>query len=624
MAPRKSTTSTSASKPATPRSSAKKPTASKSAASAAPKDSSTKTKTVRRRNVHGRNVRGADPFGLSGFNSAKTFFEAASKSRRLESAVDAGPNSANGEIEYVRMRSRWTYANDSFYRNCCKQIANNAVSYGIKPIIKDKRLLKLWKRWSKEADVRGRLNFYAIQHALGSTVPRDGEALVRFRERRPEDMRSGVPFQLQLMEADHLPLSYTQIGPNGNRITSGVELDAIERVTRYWLYEFHPKDLWQGTAGSLVPKPVPAHEIMHIFAPDRFTGTRGYPWGASSLNTSESLRSYEMFELERKKGQAGFLGVLKKPRLANDDDGSVQGAQSDDEDEDDVVVAPMEPNTVMVVPDDYDFELEQPTATDSNYVPYRREAMAGMAVAMGLAVEHVSMNWQFLNERQARIVLNEVMRFIFAIQDHMLIHQFCEPVMRRFISAVVLNDLWELPEGMDIEDVLDEIEWMPPARGYINPLQEAQADKERITSGLDSRKRVAASNGWDVEDIDDDNWGDQERARGRGLAYTSYPALAAPGAMGSLLGAMEQYGVAVRAGAITPQADDEAAFRKALGLPAMGKEVEEYWKKAGGIKQPITLAAAEEALGQDPSAQPPTPDANPAQPADDSGSDDDY
>lgn len=596
-------------KPSATRSAAKKPVASasraasKGKAAAAPKSDAPAAKATRSRNKHGYSVRGMDPFGPSAFRGAKTFFEAASLSSRLESAVDSGPNSSNGEIEHVRMRSRWTYANDSFYRNACKQIANNAVSYGIKPIIKDKALLKLWKRWSKEADVRGRLSFYGIQLALGSTVPRDGEGLVRFRDRKPEDMRSRVPFQLQLLEPDHMPLDKTELLQNGHRIVSGVELNAIERVVNYWLHDFHPKDQFVGR--STLPKPVPASEVMHIYMPDRFTGTRGYPWGASALNTSESLRSYEMFELERKKGQAGFLGVLKKPRIAAEDDGSVQS--EGEEDDEGVTVAPMEPNSVMVVPDDYDFALEQPTQTDSNYVPYRREAMAGMAVAMGLAVEHVSMNWQFLNERQARIVLNEVMRFIYAVQDHMFIQQFCEPVWRRFVSAVLLHDLWQLPDGMDVEDVM-EVEWMPPARGYINPLQETQADEARVKAGLDSRKRVAAANGWDIEDIDDDNYGDQERARGKGLAYSTYPALAAPGAMGSILGAIEQYGVAVRSGAITPQEDDEAAFRQALGLPAMGDAVKAYWTKAGGIKQPITMAAAGEVLGIDgldsPRAQP--------------------
>jgi len=474
-------------------------------------------------NSHGYSVRSAFFNGTSSlFTAAKTFFEAASNALRLVKAVDSGPNSANSEIERVRMRSRWTYANDPFYRQACRQVANNTVHYGIKPVIKDKKLLKLWKRWVREADVRGKLDFYAIQWAVALTVPRDGEAIVRFRDRRKEDMRSGVPLQLQLMEADHLPLDETKLNGN-NRVTSGVEQDPIERVVAYWLLDYHPKDQWLGHGNSALPKRVPAHDIMHVYMPDRFTGTRGYPWGASALNTSESLRTYEIAELERKKGQANFIGVLKKPRLQAEDNGEI----GDDEEEVEApTIDPMEPNTILVAPDDYDFKLEQPTATDSNYAPYRRENLSALAVSMGLAVECVTLNFQYLNDRQVRSAMLEMQRYIESLQYHMMVAQLCDPVWRRFLSAVLAVGLWELPEGVDFEDMA-EVEWMPPARGHVHPVQEIEAFAKAVTNGFTSRKRVAAQFGEDVEDIDAENEADQKRAAEKKLAYPVYPGLAA-------------------------------------------------------------------------------------------------
>lgn len=49
------------------------------------------------------------------------------------------------------------------------------------------------------------------------------------------------------------------------------------------------------------------------------------------------------------------------------------------------------------------------------------------------------------------------------------------------------------------------------------------------------------------------------------------------------------YGVGVRAGAITPQIEDEQLFRIKLGLPAVGNEVKEAWNEDGGIRRPITV-----------------------------------
>lgn len=52
----------------------------------------------------------------------------------------------------------------------------------------------------------------------------------------------------------------------------------------------------------------------------------------------------------------------------------------------------------------------------------------------------------------------------------------------------------------------------------------------------------------------------------------------------------DAYGVAVRAGAITPSDLDESEFRKEAGLPAMSPAVKGAWKEDKGFRRPITLA----------------------------------
>ncbi len=52
---------------------------------------------------------------------------------------------------------------------------------------------------------------------------------------------------------------------------------------------------------------------------------------------------------------------------------------------------------------------------------------------------------------------------------------------------------------------------------------------------------------------------------------------------------LDAYGVAVRAGVITPQKADEVEFRKLFGLPAMSKAVEADWDSTAGIRKPTTL-----------------------------------
>lgn len=52
---------------------------------------------------------------------------------------------------------------------------------------------------------------------------------------------------------------------------------------------------------------------------------------------------------------------------------------------------------------------------------------------------------------------------------------------------------------------------------------------------------------------------------------------------------LDAYGVAVRAGVITPQKADEAEFRKLFGLPEMSPAIEADWDSTAGIRKPTTL-----------------------------------
>lgn len=52
---------------------------------------------------------------------------------------------------------------------------------------------------------------------------------------------------------------------------------------------------------------------------------------------------------------------------------------------------------------------------------------------------------------------------------------------------------------------------------------------------------------------------------------------------------MDAYGVGVRAGALTPQIDDERKFRASLDLPDLSEDVEDVWADEP-TRRPITLA----------------------------------
>ena len=62
---------------------------------------------------------------------------------------------------------------------------------------------------------------------------------------------------------------------------------------------------------------------------------------------------------------------------------------------------------------------------------------------------------------------------------------------------------------------------------------------------------------------------------------------------------IDTYGVAVRAGLITPQVTDEQYFRRVMDLPEMSADAIEDWAKTNNIRKPVTLAKSEETVEVD-------------------------
>ena len=148
----------------------------------------------------------------------------------------------------LRDRTRDLVRNNPYVRSAVESFVANAVASGIKPssLVKDagkkNEIREAFADWTDEADADGLTDFYGLQTLGVRAMIEAGEFFVRRRPRRPEDGLS-VPLQIQLLEADMLPLEDNRQAENGNPIKSGIEFDAIGRRVAYWFYRRHPGDL---------------------------------------------------------------------------------------------------------------------------------------------------------------------------------------------------------------------------------------------------------------------------------------------------------------------------------------------------------------------------------------------
>ena len=341
----------------------------------------------------------------------------------------------------LRARSRDLVRRNAWAAAGVEAFVANAIGTGIKPqsMIADVALREaihaLWWDWCEEADAAGLTDFYGLQ-ALGvRAMLEGGEAFLRIRYRRPEDGLV-VPMQLQVLEPEHVPVTYNAVADNGNAIRCGIEFDGLGRRVAYWMYRSHPFDAlltpMSAAGGNLVPVRVPAEEVIHLFRVLRPGQIRGEPWLARALVKLNELDQYDDAELVRKKTAAMFAGFIT--RLSPEDTLLGEGAA----DAGGVALAGLEPGTMQILEPGEDIKFSQPADVGSSYSEFMRQQFRAVAAAMGITYEMLTGDLTQVNYSSIRAGLLEFRRRCEAIQHSVIVHQFCRPVWRAWMEQAVL------------------------------------------------------------------------------------------------------------------------------------------------------------------------------------------
>ncbi len=245
----------------------------------------------------------------------------------------------------LRVKSRDLVRRNAWAGSAVDAFVTNCIGAGIKPqsIATDAAFREavhaLWWDWCGEADADGVTDFYGLQALACRAMLEGGECFVRLRVRRPEDGLA-VPLQLQLLEAEHVPLTFNTTLPGGNLVRAGIEFDRLGRRIAYHLTRAHPGDPVMRPRDHDLAR-VPADRIAHLFRPLRPGQIRGEPWLAWALAKLDELDQFDDAALVKAKVAALFTGFVVSP----DPEDAVMGG--DEPDEDGVVEASLEPGTMQ-------------------------------------------------------------------------------------------------------------------------------------------------------------------------------------------------------------------------------------------------------------------------------------
>ena len=509
------------------------------------------------------------------------------------------------ELSALRERSRDAVRNDPVAVGALDTYANNVVGSGLIPQsrlradvlgISEERAKVLqrqaesaWAVFSPMAGADNRLNMDELQFLALSKIIEDGE-VIAIPTWADDSWR---PFGrcIELIESDRL---CNTLGVSEKSAVNGIVYGPRGEPKTYYVRKAGKTA--QSTAISAFdadgrPK------ILHVFPTRRPGQQRGIPVFAPILTRLRDLSKYQEATLVTARVAACLAVFITQQNqfgpLGNDKT-NASGTFSE-----------LSPGMVARLRQGEAINVVQPNQPGDVYAGYVESLLRMIGMALGLPYELLVKDFSKTNYSSARAALLEGRR-MFIRWRKWLAAKFCQPIWDMVLEEAFLRGMFDAKDFYGQRHEYCRAMWIGGSWGWVDPVKEVEAARKAIDYGLSNLAEECAAQGRD--------WEENIEQLGREQAYIEEkqaridrsrpeqevkstgeddPDKKEKNDSGLDFDGMKQkadaYGVAVRAGAITPQDEDEDLFREEMGLPAVSNEVKSAWEEDGGVRRPITL-----------------------------------
>jgi lambda family phage portal protein len=388
----------------------------------------------------------------------------------------------------LRARSRYEVANNAWAAGIVDTLTNYAVGTGPKLQIQSEnadaaaQVERAWSAWAREVDLP------AAIRTLRRAACESGEAFIRFDSRA--HAASPVELDLTLIEADQVttPAGTQPVQPTR---VDGIEFDAAGRRAFYHVLREHPGALnrFGGATFGQFDR-VPASQMLHLFRADRPGQSRGVPEITPALPLFAMLRRYTLAVLNAAERAAEIGGVIYTDAPA--DAGDEAGYEPEPMDE-----IELERGTFMTMPAGWKIgqvQAQQPTST---FDAFQVRILNEIARTLNMPLNIATGNSAKYNYASGRL-------------DHQAWHRFLT-IDRQRLEAQILDRIflaW-LDEASRITGLLPQQyrqinppltwQWFWPGFEHVDPLKEASAQAQRLSSNTTTLAAEFARQGLDWE-----------------------------------------------------------------------------------------------------------------------------
>jgi lambda family phage portal protein len=349
---------------------------------------------------------------------------------------------------------------------------------------------------TRAIDADGRLDLYGIQRLAARAMVSDGECFVRRIRRGSAGGRALLlPFQVQVIEADHLDLAKTGRTAAGGEISEGIERDASGQVIAYHFFRHHPHGGWLRRVMDRSDR-VEAVDVIHVFRVERPGQGRGVSWFAPVALRMQDLSDAIGANVMRQKIAACFVAFVMSPDdgderplsgMAEGEDGGGGSGASD--------AVTIEPGTVQDLRPGETVTFSSPPSVEG-FDGFVKLVQHEIASGLGITFEALTGELSQVNFSSAKIGRLAMHRNVDDWRSDALVPTLCDGLARWLLEG------WAVTDPRNAAQILAAVaSHTPPARAAIEPLKDAKAAEVEVRAGFRSRRDVVLSQGRDPDRV---------------------------------------------------------------------------------------------------------------------------
>lgn len=443
---------------------------------------------------------------------------------RKDRNKNPSPNSLVGASAVaLRNHARFLERNHDITRGVLRTLVNNVIGpngIGLEPQPRRKdgslhteyaaQLREMHRKWKRRPEVTARMHWAQAERMLAYTWLRDGEVFSQLVTGLVPGLVHGseVPFSLELLEPDFVPMEYND---QGRKIRQGIQVNDWGRPVSYACFKGDPREAGHWITPADL-KWVPASNMLHLSTMDRLHQWRGVSEFASVLSRVEDLKDYEESEriaakvaasmsayVKRLPGPEGFEGKIGEPRNLRMQPGMIF---------DDLQVGE-------------EIGMIDTNRPNPNLVAWRSGQLRAYAAGVGASYSSISRDYNGTYSALRQELVEQWVHYAVLTDD--FVGQITQPVWERLVAVAHMSGVVRKPDDLMPGTETDCL-FIGQSMPWIDPLKEASAWEKLTRNGFASEVEVIRKRGANPREVMDQTEQWRKDADARGLRYASNPA----------------------------------------------------------------------------------------------------